>query len=102
MHRVILRIEHMKWGDMSGKAAIVSIRTDESVKEQAKELFNDMGLDLSTAINMFLRQSIASNGMPFTPSRESRESVEARYEAEHHMGKRFENVDDLMNELRNA
>lgn len=87
---------------MSSKAATVTIRTDESVKEQAKELFNDMGLDLSTAINMFLRQSIASNGMPFTPSRESRDNIEARYEAEHHMGKQFENVDDLMNELRHA
>ena len=42
--------------------ANVSFRTDDETKAQAAELFCDLGLDMSTAINMFLRQSIVSNG----------------------------------------
>lgn len=37
--------------------ATVSFRTDPQVKQRAKELYASMGLDLSTALNMFLRQS---------------------------------------------
>ena len=33
----------------------ISVRTDEKVKSQASTLLADMGLDMSTAVNMFLR-----------------------------------------------
>lgn len=52
--------------------ANVSFRTDDETKAQAAELFRDLGLDMSTAINMFLRQSIVSNGIPFTPRHAAR------------------------------
>lgn len=42
-----------------------SISLDADIKTKAQELFADLGLDLSTAINMFLRQSVAENGIPF-------------------------------------
>lgn len=48
----------------------LSVRVDEDVKKQANELFADLGLDMSTAINMFLRQSIMRDGLPFDVSRE--------------------------------
>ena len=38
--------------------ATISFRTDPAIKREAKELYADMGMDLSTAINIFLRQSI--------------------------------------------
>ena len=44
----------------------VSFRTNREVKEEAKALFESIGMDLSTALNAFLRQSILDNGMPFT------------------------------------
>ncbi len=47
-----------------------SISIDADVKAQAQELFADLGLDLSTAINIFLRQSIRENCIPFEVSRE--------------------------------
>ena len=43
-----------------------SISIDAETKAQAQELFADLGLDLSTAINMFLRQAIRENGIPFS------------------------------------
>lgn len=47
-----------------------SISIDADVKAKAQELFADFGLDLSTAINIFLRQSIRDNCIPFTIRRE--------------------------------
>ena len=47
-----------------------SISIDADVKAQAQELFADFGLDLSTAINIFLRQSIRENCIPFSIQRE--------------------------------
>ena len=47
-----------------------SISIDADVQAQAQELFADFGLDLSTAINIFLRQSIRENCIPFSIQRE--------------------------------
>lgn len=47
-----------------------NISIDADIKAKAQELFADFGLDLSTAINMFLRQSIRENAIPFNISRE--------------------------------
>ena len=47
-----------------------NISIDTEIKAKAQELFADFGLDLSTAINMFLRQSIRENAIPFNISRE--------------------------------
>ena len=42
------------------------IRIEEDVKKQAMELFNQLGIDMSSAVNMFLRQSIMRGGLPFS------------------------------------
>ena len=47
----------------------VTIRVDKDVKKQAEVLFNDLGLNLSSAVNMFLRQAIAEQGIPFKPAK---------------------------------
>lgn len=47
-----------------------SISIDADVKAQAQALFADFGLDLSTAINIFLRQAIRENCIPFSIQRE--------------------------------
>lgn len=41
------------------------VRIDENLKSQATELFNQLGLDMSSAINVFLRQSVLRGGLPF-------------------------------------
>jgi DNA-damage-inducible protein J len=43
----------------------MNIRMDSEVKRQAQELFAQFGLDMTTAVNMFLRQSIRQRGIPF-------------------------------------
>lgn len=47
-----------------------SITIDADVKAKAQELFADFGLDLSTAINIFLRQAIRDNCIPFSIQRD--------------------------------
>ncbi len=42
------------------------IRIEEDVKKQAVELFNRLGIDMSSAVNMFLRQAIMRGGLPFS------------------------------------
>jgi DNA-damage-inducible protein J len=41
------------------------IRIDADVKKQANSLFNELGLDMSGAVNMFLHQCILRGGLPF-------------------------------------
>ena len=43
----------------------INIRTDAVIKSQAESIFEAFGLNMSTAINMFLRQTIRENGIPF-------------------------------------
>ena len=41
------------------------VRIDEDLKKQAVELFNQLGLDMSSAMNIFLRQCVMRGGLPF-------------------------------------
>lgn len=61
----------------------IEITIDENVKNQAVELFESLGITLSEAVNMFLKQSVLHNGIPFDvkyPQLKS-EVVEAMEEA---------------------
>ncbi len=42
-----------------------SIKIDEETKKEAQKLFKNLGLNLSTAINIFLKQAIREKGIPF-------------------------------------
>ncbi len=43
----------------------LNIRTDKEVKDSAEKLFEQLGLNMTTAVNMFLRQAIRENRIPF-------------------------------------
>lgn len=56
-----------------------NISMDAEVKKEAQALFSDFGLDLTTAINLFLRQSIREQRIPFEITRNvpNAETIEA-------------------------
>ena len=58
----------------------VNIKMDEEIRDKSKELFNKMGLDMTTAVNMFLIQAIRQNQIPFqikaTSEQEEIEKIE--------------------------
>ena len=41
------------------------IRIDENLKKQATELFSQLGMDMSGAMNIFLKQCVMRGGLPF-------------------------------------
>ena len=41
------------------------VRIDEELKKQAMELFSQLGIDMSSAMNMFLKQCVMRGGLPF-------------------------------------
>ena len=43
----------------------VTIRLDRDVKEQAEMMFNNLGMNLSTAFNIFARQALRQGKIPF-------------------------------------
>ena len=43
----------------------LNIRTDKEIKDAAEQIFNELGISMTTAVNMFLRQTIRTNGIPF-------------------------------------
>ena len=45
--------------------AQVNVRIDDELKNRADVLFDDLGLNMSTAINMFVRQAVREGGIPF-------------------------------------
>lgn len=45
--------------------ANINIRIDDNLKKDAERLFNDLGLNMSTATTMFLKQCLFCHGLPF-------------------------------------
>jgi addiction module RelB/DinJ family antitoxin len=66
-----------------------NINLDEELKQQAQDLFAEFGMDLSTAVTVFLKQSIREGGLPFIIQKGRAEApVEMHYTADpsHLMG----------------
>ena len=56
-------------------------------------------MDLSTAVIVFLKQSVRERKLPFQPGNEPREDIIARYEAENGITTKVSSVDELMEKL---
>ncbi|MDR1728944.1 MAG: type II toxin-antitoxin system RelB/DinJ family antitoxin [Acidobacteriota bacterium] len=46
----------------------INIRTESDIKAQAQQIFETLGLDMTTAINLFLRQTVRERDLPFVLS----------------------------------
>ena len=83
----------------------IQVRTDEKLKRQARDIVEALGLDLSTAVNMYLRQIVITEGIPF-PVRtangftilQEQEILREETEALHH-GKRYASADGLFRDI---
>ena len=52
--------------------ALLQVRIDENEKEQASLIFKNLGLDLSTAVRMFICKAIIEKGLPFDVKAENK------------------------------
>ncbi len=88
---------------MAGATTSMTIRMDRTVKEESQQLFKSLGLDMTTAINIFLRQSLIAHGLPFsvttheTSPRLWKKLQEAEEDKDIHGP--FQTVDELMEDL---
>ncbi|MBE6397316.1 MAG: type II toxin-antitoxin system RelB/DinJ family antitoxin [Lentisphaerae bacterium] len=64
--------------------ANLTVRIDAGIKNDAEKLFEDLGMSISTAFNIFLRQAVRAQAIPFTISRgiANRTTLAAMREAE--------------------
>lgn len=90
---------------MAGNSTNISIRMDSELKSAAEQLYSELGMNLSTAFNIFVRQSLREGGIPFkiTMDTPNRETVSAMLEAERIANdssvKGYKDMDDLFLEL---
>lgn len=83
----------------------IQIRTDEKLKRKAQKVLKKLGLDLSSAINMYLVQIVLKEEIPFsirtengfTPKQEREMLREVEWAEKH--GKGYTSVDELMKDI---
>ena len=86
------------------KMANINIRTEENVKREATQIFNALGLDMSSAVNIFLRKTIMQQGIPFELKLEvpNETTIKAIKEADEMVKNGcggYDNLDDLWSVL---
>ena len=90
-------------GKSMAKTDTLHIRVEPSVKQKAEETLNELGLSISDAINVFLRQVILNDGIPFEVRKPkfNQESIEAIEDAKKgkNLSKTFDSVDEMFEEL---
>lgn len=82
----------------------INIRIDADKKLKAQKLFSSLGLDMSTAINLFIQQSLECNGIPFAIRKYNAETELAFAEVENmkkhpELYKQYDSVDELFEDL---
>ncbi len=91
---------------MTNSTTNITIRMDSDLKVKADELFNDLGMNISTAFNVFVRQSVREGRIPFNISlnQPNKETIAAMIEAERIAKdpsvKGYNNLDDLFAYLK--
>ena len=84
----------------------INIRIEKKLKEQAENLFSELGMNMTTAFNIFVRQSVRQGKIPFEislnmPNTETIEAIKEVREMKKNpsLGKAYTNVDKMMKEL---
>ena len=81
----------------------VTLRVDEDLKKQAEALFSELGLNMTTAFNIFLRQSVREQQIPFQVSKNIPNAITLAAMAAAEKGEDlygpFDSVSDLMEAL---
>lgn len=83
----------------------INIRLDSNLKQNAEHLFKNLGLNMSTAINMFLTQSVREQAIPFKASMNNFNSrlleslAEANELISNPNSKTYDNINDVFKDL---
>ena len=92
---------------MSNITSIINVNVPKDVKEEATILFNDLGLNMSTAINIFLKKAISERGIPFEIKQQPNlDLIQALKEVEDMENgklkkKSYHNIDEMFKDILN-
>ena len=80
----------------------INIRIEEKTKKAAGKALAGIGLDMSSAVNMFLKQVITEQGLPFTPTKNAQAlrekwDRESAWALKH--GKRYDSAEEMLKDL---
>ena len=53
------------WGDTVSKNTYINVRVDEETKKEVEDILDVLGINMSTAVDLFLSQIILNKGLPF-------------------------------------
>lgn len=86
--------------------ANINIRMDANLKKQFEAFCSDMGMTMTTAVNIFARKAVRENRIPFeisgdVPNAETQEAIREvkQMKADPTLGKTYTDVDEMMKEL---
>ena len=91
---------------MNRNTTNISIRMDSDLKAQADALFNELGMNITTAFNIFVRQSLREGRIPFDISlnQPNHETLAALMEADRITKdaaiKGYSDLDELLHDLK--
>ena len=82
-------------------SSTITVRVEDKTKKEASATFKEIGLDMSSATNVFLKQVIRSNGIPFPVSMDTPNSITLKAIKEAEKGKMasLSSIDELMEDL---
>jgi len=84
--------------------AVINIRVNDEVKKEAETIFKALALNMSVAMNLFLKKCINENGIPFDLKLPNNETIEALEETNKILNgdierKSYKNADELFEDL---
>ena len=82
------------------KSEFIRARVDESLKVNIEKLFDSLGLTMTEAITLFLKQCELNQGLPFEIKMPNAVTVQAIEDSRNGVGlHKFDNLDDMFKEL---
>jgi len=81
------------------KTAATHTRMDPEIKREAERIIKNTGLSVSAAQELFYRQIIAHQSIPFDLRVPSEETVQSMREAREGIGRKYETVQDMFEDL---
>ena len=82
-------------------SSTITVRVEDKLKKQAGDVFREVGMDMSTAITIYLKQVVRTNGIPFPVTAETPNALTLKAIEEAEKGKMasFSSIDALMENL---
>ena len=82
-------------------SSTITVRVEDKLKKEAGDVFKEVGMDMSTAITIYLKQVVRTNGIPFPVTAEMPNALTLNAIEEAEKGKMasFSSIDALMEDL---